>query len=87
MAKKSSISVISQEEKKKGGLLNIKYSVLPIKYRGLLHSYNCKKHYLSQRAIANSGKRQRLLTYLSKKNKLRYKELTDRLDIREPKTH
>ncbi|GFP91440.1 30S ribosomal protein s15 chloroplastic, partial [Phtheirospermum japonicum] len=32
------------------------------------------------------GKRQRLLAYLSKRNRERYKELTGELDIREIKT-
>nr|YP_011004192.1 ribosomal protein S15 [Crassula volkensii]WPS93455.1 ribosomal protein S15 [Crassula volkensii] len=45
-----------------------------------------KKDYLSQRGLKKIlGKRQRLLAYLSKKNGIRYKELIDRLDIREPK--
>nr|YP_011027170.1 ribosomal protein S15 [Sedum hispanicum]WQN01420.1 ribosomal protein S15 [Sedum hispanicum] len=45
-----------------------------------------RKDYLSQRGLKKIlGKRQRLLAYLSKKNGIRYKELIDRLDIREPK--
>nr|YP_004935610.1 ribosomal protein S15 [Eleutherococcus senticosus]AEO92676.1 ribosomal protein S15 [Eleutherococcus senticosus]ARJ61733.1 ribosomal protein S15 [Eleutherococcus senticosus]WOL37867.1 ribosomal protein S15 [Eleutherococcus senticosus]WOL37952.1 ribosomal protein S15 [Eleutherococcus senticosus]WOL38036.1 ribosomal protein S15 [Eleutherococcus senticosus] len=46
-----------------------------------------KKDYLSQRGLRKIlGKRQRLLAYLSKKNRVRYKELIGRLDIRETKT-
>nr|YP_011026745.1 ribosomal protein S15 [Monanthes polyphylla]UTM09584.1 ribosomal protein S15 [Monanthes anagensis]UTM09669.1 ribosomal protein S15 [Monanthes brachycaulos]UTM09754.1 ribosomal protein S15 [Monanthes muralis]UTM09839.1 ribosomal protein S15 [Monanthes polyphylla]WQN00825.1 ribosomal protein S15 [Monanthes polyphylla] len=45
-----------------------------------------RKDFLSQRGLKKIlGKRQRLLVYLSKKNGIRYKELIDRLDIREPK--
>nr|QWQ51864.1 ribosomal protein S15 [Torilis scabra] len=45
-----------------------------------------KKDYLSQRGLRKIlGKRQRLLAYLSKKNKVRYKELIGRLEIRETK--
>nr|UDY68833.1 ribosomal protein S15 [Raukaua gunnii] len=45
-----------------------------------------KKDYLSQRGLRKIlGKRQRLLAYLSKKNRVRYKELIGRLDIREIK--
>ncbi|CAN6701031.1 unnamed protein product [Malus baccata var. baccata] len=46
-----------------------------------------KKNYLSQRGLRKiMGKRQRLLSYLSKKNRICYKELINRLDIRESKT-
>lgn len=45
-----------------------------------------RKDYLSQRGLRKIlGKRQRLLSYLSKKNKIRYKELISELDIRESK--
>nr|YP_010961147.1 ribosomal protein S15 [Trachydium souliei]WNH39413.1 ribosomal protein S15 [Trachydium souliei] len=47
-----------------------------------------KKDYLSQRGLRKIlGKRQRLLAYLSKKNRVRYKELIGRLEIRETKNH
>nr|YP_009387616.1 ribosomal protein S15 [Hansenia weberbaueriana]ART32521.1 ribosomal protein S15 [Hansenia weberbaueriana]QHV37935.1 ribosomal protein S15 [Hansenia weberbaueriana]QZP42557.1 ribosomal protein S15 [Hansenia weberbaueriana] len=47
-----------------------------------------KKDYLSQRGLRRIlGKRQRLLAYLSKKNRVRYKELIGRLEIRETKNH
>nr|UDY68745.1 ribosomal protein S15 [Cheirodendron trigynum] len=46
-----------------------------------------KKDYLSQIGLRKIlGKRQRLLAYLSKKNRVRYKELIGRLAIRETKT-
>lgn len=46
-----------------------------------------KKDYLSQRGLRKIlGKRQRLLAYLSKKNRVRYKELINQLNIRELKT-
>nr|YP_010541716.1 ribosomal protein S15 [Pittosporum napaulense]UYG19163.1 ribosomal protein S15 [Pittosporum napaulense] len=46
-----------------------------------------KKDFLSQRGLRKIlGKRQRLLAYLSKKNRVRYKELIVRLDIRETNT-
>lgn len=45
-----------------------------------------KKDYLSQRGLRKIlGKRQRLLAYLSKKNRVRCKELMGWLDIRETK--
>nr|YP_010631197.1 ribosomal protein S15 [Pimpinella rhomboidea]WBN98227.1 ribosomal protein S15 [Pimpinella rhomboidea] len=47
-----------------------------------------KKDYLSQRGLRKIiGKRQRLRAYLSKKNRVRYKELIGRLEIRETKNH
>nr|YP_010696110.1 ribosomal protein S15 [Hymenidium bicolor]YP_010696635.1 ribosomal protein S15 [Physospermopsis nana]YP_010696897.1 ribosomal protein S15 [Hymenidium tsekuense]YP_010697509.1 ribosomal protein S15 [Vicatia coniifolia]WCF68717.1 ribosomal protein S15 [Hymenidium bicolor]WCF69500.1 ribosomal protein S15 [Physospermopsis nana]WCF69762.1 ribosomal protein S15 [Hymenidium tsekuense]WCF70374.1 ribosomal protein S15 [Vicatia coniifolia] len=47
-----------------------------------------KKDYLSQRGLRKIlGKRQRLLAYLLKKNRVRYKELIGRLEIRETKNH
>nr|YP_009331746.1 ribosomal protein S15 [Arracacia xanthorrhiza]APH07315.1 ribosomal protein S15 [Arracacia xanthorrhiza] len=47
-----------------------------------------KKDYLSQRGLRKIlGKRQRLLAYLSKKNRVRYKELIGKLEIRETKNH
>nr|YP_004733384.1 ribosomal protein S15 [Crithmum maritimum]ADK89920.1 ribosomal protein S15 [Crithmum maritimum] len=47
-----------------------------------------KKDYLSQRGLRKIlGKRQRLLAYLSKKNKVRYKELIGQLEIRETKNY
>ncbi|RXH90785.1 hypothetical protein DVH24_035549 [Malus domestica] len=62
--------------------------VSSIEYEDLLHIYNyTKKNYLSQRGLRKIlRKRQRLLSYLSKKNRICYKELINRLDIRESKT-
>lgn len=46
-----------------------------------------RKDYLSQRGLRKIlGKRQRLLSYLSKKNKIHYKKLINQLDIPESKT-
>nr|QWQ52823.1 ribosomal protein S15 [Cyclospermum leptophyllum]QYA17999.1 ribosomal protein S15 [Apium leptophyllum] len=51
-----------------------------------LHLELHKKDYLSQRGLRKIlGKRQRLLAYLSKKNRVRYKELISQLEIRETK--
>ena len=45
-----------------------------------------RKDYLSQRGLRKIlGKRQRLLSYLLKKNRVGYKELISKLDIRESK--
>ena len=47
-----------------------------------------KKDYLSQRGLRKIlEKRQRLLSYLAKKNGVRYKELISQLNIRESKNH
>ncbi|KAF3340765.1 ribosomal protein S15 [Carex littledalei] len=46
-----------------------------------------KKDFLSERGLRKIlGKRQRLLAYLSKKNRVRYNKLIDQLNIREPQT-
>ncbi|KAL9341123.1 hypothetical protein Peur_067342 [Populus x canadensis] len=46
-----------------------------------------RKDYLSQRGLRKIiGKRQRLLSYLAKKNGVRYKELISQLNIQESKT-
>nr|YP_010855495.1 ribosomal protein S15 [Guihaia argyrata]YP_010859943.1 ribosomal protein S15 [Guihaia grossifibrosa]WGM66680.1 ribosomal protein S15 [Guihaia argyrata]WGM74625.1 ribosomal protein S15 [Guihaia grossifibrosa] len=89
MIKNSFISVISQEEKEenKG---SVEFQVLSFtnKIRRLTsHLELHKRDFLSQRGLRIIlGKRQRLLAYLSKKNRVRYKKLMDQLDIREPKT-
>nr|YP_010856096.1 ribosomal protein S15 [Nannorrhops ritchiana]WGM67453.1 ribosomal protein S15 [Nannorrhops ritchiana]WGM67538.1 ribosomal protein S15 [Nannorrhops ritchiana] len=89
MIKNSFISVISQKEKEenKG---SVEFQVLSFtnKIRRLTsHLKLHKKDFLSQRGLRIIlGKRQRLLAYLSKKNRVRYKKLMDQLDIREPKT-
>nr|YP_009577860.1 ribosomal protein S15 [Sinofranchetia chinensis]QBG64829.1 ribosomal protein S15 [Sinofranchetia chinensis] len=87
MVKNSLISVISQEKKKKG---SVEFQVFNFtnKIRRLTsHLELHRKDYLSQRGLRKIlGKRQRLLAYLSKKNRVRYKELIEQLAIREPKT-
>nr|YP_009338685.1 ribosomal protein S15 [Averrhoa carambola]ANU80209.1 ribosomal protein S15 [Averrhoa carambola]ANY60314.1 ribosomal protein S15 [Averrhoa carambola]QWE50193.1 ribosomal protein S15 [Averrhoa carambola] len=86
MIKSSFISVISQEENR--GSVEFQVVSFTNKIRKLTsHLELHRKDYLSQRGLRKIlGKRQRLLSYLSKKNRVRYKELINRLDIREPKT-
>nr|UIX52599.1 30S ribosomal protein S15 [Cymbidium dayanum] len=89
MVKKSLISVITQEEKEENsGSVEFQVSHFTNKIRRLTsHLQLHKRDFLSQRGLRIIlGKRQRLLTSLSKKNKMRYKKLIDQLDIREPKT-
>nr|UQW86963.1 ribosomal protein S15 [Spyridium nitidum] len=89
MAKNSFISVISQEEKEeKGGSVEFQIRSLTNRIRKLSsHLELHRKDYLSQRGLRKIlGKRQRLLSYLSKKNRICYKELINQLDIRELKT-
>nr|YP_010629880.1 ribosomal protein S15 [Begonia rossmanniae]WBN96825.1 ribosomal protein S15 [Begonia rossmanniae] len=87
MIKNTLIPVISKEEKKKG---SVEFQVLSFtnKIRRLTsHLELHKKDYLSQRGLRKIlGKRQGLLSYLSKKNRIHYKELIKQLDIRESKT-
>nr|YP_010578329.1 ribosomal protein S15 [Withania frutescens]UZP15818.1 ribosomal protein S15 [Withania frutescens] len=86
MVKNSVISVISQEEKR--GSVEFQVFNFTNKIRRLTsHLKLHKKDYLSQRGLKKIlGKRQRLLAYLAKKNRVRYKELINQLDIRETKT-
>nr|YP_009131852.1 ribosomal protein S15 [Solanum chilense]YP_009132101.1 ribosomal protein S15 [Solanum neorickii]YP_009132184.1 ribosomal protein S15 [Solanum peruvianum]YP_010325508.1 ribosomal protein S15 [Solanum chmielewskii]YP_010325591.1 ribosomal protein S15 [Solanum corneliomulleri]YP_010325674.1 ribosomal protein S15 [Solanum huaylasense]AJY78830.1 ribosomal protein S15 [Solanum chilense]AJY79162.1 ribosomal protein S15 [Solanum neorickii]AJY79245.1 ribosomal protein S15 [Solanum peruvianum]QNN len=86
MVKNSVISVIFQEEKK--GSVEFQVFNFTNKIRRLTsHLKLHKKDYLSQRGLKKIlGKRQRLLAYLAKKNRVRYKELINQLDIRETKT-
>nr|WGM79498.1 ribosomal protein S15 [Rhopaloblaste sp. M_MD19] len=89
MIKNSFISVISQEEKEENkGSVEFQVLSFTSKIRGLTsHLELHKRDFLSQRGLRIIlGKRQRLLAYLSKKNRVRYKKLMDQLDIREPKT-
>ncbi|CAN6455200.1 unnamed protein product [Victoria cruziana] len=75
MIKNSPIPVIPQEEKM--GSVEFQTSHLEL-YR---------RDYLSQRGLRKIlGKCQRLLVYLSKKNRVCYRELIGQLGIREPKT-
>nr|YP_008592689.1 ribosomal protein S15 [Berberis bealei]YP_010015072.1 ribosomal protein S15 [Berberis oiwakensis]AGU37095.1 ribosomal protein S15 [Berberis bealei]QOI14111.1 ribosomal protein S15 [Berberis oiwakensis] len=89
MVKNSFISVISQEEKEENrGSVEFQIFSFTNRLRRLTsHLELHRKDYLSQRGLQKIlGKRQRLLAYLSKKNRVRYKELINLLDIREPKT-
>uniref|UniRef100_UPI00315D6549 ribosomal protein S15 n=1 Tax=Bulbophyllum ambrosia TaxID=1185422 RepID=UPI00315D6549 len=92
MVKNSFISVITQEEKEEkeenSGSVEFQVFHFTSKIRRLTsHLELHKRDFLSQRGLRRIlGKRQRLLTYLSKKKKVRYKKLMDLLDIREPKT-
>nr|YP_009826664.1 ribosomal protein S15 [Bulbophyllum granulosum]YP_009826812.1 ribosomal protein S15 [Bulbophyllum regnellii]QIQ47931.1 ribosomal protein S15 [Bulbophyllum granulosum]QIQ48079.1 ribosomal protein S15 [Bulbophyllum regnellii] len=89
MVKNSLISVIKQEEKEENsGSVEFQVFHFTSKIRRLTsHLELHKRDFLSQRGLRRIlGKRQRLLTYLSKKKKVRYKKLMDHLDIREPKT-
>lgn len=90
MVKNAFISGFSQEEKEENrGSVEFQVFSFTNKIRRLTsHLQLHRKDYLSQRGLRQIlGKRQRLLAYLSKKNRVRYKELIGRLDIRELKTH
>nr|BDY07903.1 ribosomal protein S15 [Lysimachia insignis]BDY08245.1 ribosomal protein S15 [Lysimachia microcarpa]BDY08675.1 ribosomal protein S15 [Lysimachia capillipes]BDY09278.1 ribosomal protein S15 [Lysimachia foenum-graecum] len=89
MVKNSFISVFSQKEKEENpGSVEFQVFRFTNKIRRLTsHLELHKKDYLSQRGLRKIlGKRQRLLAYLSKKNRVRYKELIGQLNIRETKT-
>nr|YP_009757751.1 ribosomal protein S15 [Prescottia stachyodes]QIM61161.1 ribosomal protein S15 [Prescottia stachyodes] len=89
MVKNSFISVITQKEKEENsGSVEFQVFLFTSKIRRLTsHLEFHKRDFLSQRGLRKIlGKRQRLLTYLSKKKKVRYTKLMDQLDIREPKT-
>nr|QGW12810.1 ribosomal protein S15 [Eulophia flava] len=89
MVKNSFISVITQKEKEENsGSVEFQVFHFTSKIRKLTsHLEFHKRDFLSQRGLRIIlGKRQRLLTYLSKKNQVRYKKLINQLDIREPKT-
>nr|YP_009715362.1 ribosomal protein S15 [Acorus tatarinowii]QGK88163.1 ribosomal protein S15 [Acorus tatarinowii]QXU75630.1 ribosomal protein S15 [Acorus calamus] len=89
MVKNSFISLIPQEEKEENrGSVEFQVFSFTDKIRRLTsHLEFHRKDYLSQRGLRKIlGKRQRLLAYLSKKNRVRYNKLIGQLDIREPKT-
>nr|YP_009254272.1 ribosomal protein S15 [Erythranthe lutea]YP_010543388.1 ribosomal protein S15 [Erythranthe dentiloba]ANC62971.1 ribosomal protein S15 [Erythranthe lutea]UYG21105.1 ribosomal protein S15 [Erythranthe dentiloba] len=89
MVKNSFISVSSQKEKEENrGSVEFQVFSFTTKIRRLTsHLELHKKDSSSQRGLKKIlGKRQRLLAYLSKKNRERYKELIGGLDIRERKT-
>nr|YP_009869842.1 ribosomal protein S15 [Tristicha trifaria]QKJ81783.1 ribosomal protein S15 [Tristicha trifaria] len=88
MMKNSFISVIGEEEKEeKSGSVEFQIKNLTQKIRRLTSHFAVhKKDYLSQRGLRKIlGKRQRLLSYLLKNNKVSYKELISKLNIREVK--
>nr|QUB02145.1 ribosomal protein S15 [Geogenanthus poeppigii] len=88
MVKNSFISLIPQKEKEENqGSVEFQVFSFTNKIRRLTsHLELHKKDFLSQRGLRKIlGKRQRLLTYLSNKNGMRYKKLIDQLGIREPK--
>nr|UDF86410.1 ribosomal protein S15 [Pittosporum virgatum] len=87
---KNPFSAIFLKEENKNNKGSIEFQVVSFtnRIRRLTsHLKLHKKDFLSQRGLRKIlGKRQRLLAYLSKKNRVRYKELIVRLDIRETKT-
>nr|AWH03243.1 ribosomal protein S15 [Asclepias lanuginosa] len=86
MVKSAFISVISEKERR--GSVEFQVFRFTNKIRRLTaHLEVHKKDYLSQTGLRKIlGKRQRLLAYLEKKNRARYKELIGQLGIRESKT-
>nr|YP_010829188.1 ribosomal protein S15 [Silene lithophila]WFF47469.1 ribosomal protein S15 [Silene lithophila] len=89
MNKNTFISSISREKKEENrGSVEFQVFCFTAKIRKLtLHLELHKKDYSSQRGLRKIiGKRQRLLVYLSKKKRVRYKELIRELNIRELKT-
>nr|QHN55003.1 ribosomal protein S15 [Anchomanes hookeri] len=88
MAKKKNafISIISQEKEENTGSVEFQVFSFTNKIRGLTSHFELhKKDFSCQRGLQLIlGKRQRLLAYLSKKNRVRYKKLISQLDIREP---
>nr|YP_009367222.1 ribosomal protein S15 [Amana anhuiensis]ARK14120.1 ribosomal protein S15 [Amana anhuiensis]WAB65789.1 ribosomal protein S15 [Amana anhuiensis]WEG87881.1 ribosomal protein S15 [Amana baohuaensis] len=88
MVKNSFISVIPQDEKEENkGSVEFQVFSFTNKIRRLTsHLELHKKDFLSQRGLRKIlGKRQRLLAYLSNKNRVRYKKLISQLNIRELK--
>nr|WAL06512.1 ribosomal protein S15 [Pilea danxiaensis] len=89
MVKKSFISVISHEEKEEN-TGSVAFQILRFTNRIRKLSSHLELHrkdFLSQRGLRKIlGKRQKVLSYLSKKNRLRYKQLINQFDIRESKT-
>nr|YP_009705106.1 ribosomal protein S15 [Morina longifolia]QFQ34314.1 ribosomal protein S15 [Morina longifolia] len=84
MLKNAFVSIILQEENKENrGSAEFQVVNFTNKIRKLTsHLELHKKDYLSQRGLRKIlGKRQRLLAYLSKKNRIRYKELIDQLNM------
>ena len=89
MVKSSFISILSQKDKKENkGSVEFQILSFTNKIRKLTsHLELHRKDYLSQRGLRKIlGKRQRLLSYLEKKNGVRYKKLISQLNTRESKT-
>nr|YP_009715766.1 ribosomal protein S15 [Zenia insignis]QGL08879.1 ribosomal protein S15 [Zenia insignis]QHN56635.1 ribosomal protein S15 [Zenia insignis]QIT02171.1 ribosomal protein S15 [Zenia insignis] len=89
MVKNSFIPGISQKKKEENpGSVEFQVWNFTNKIRRLTsHLELHGKDYLSQKGLRKIlGKRQRLLSYLSKKNVIRYKKLISQLDIRESQT-
>nr|AUT83710.1 ribosomal protein S15 [Geranium pyrenaicum] len=89
MVKTPLISVISQEENEKNtGSIEFQVFSFTTKIQSISsHLQFHRKDYLSKRGLHKLlRKRERLLSYLSKKNRVRYKELINSLNIRESKT-
>nr|AZN62289.1 ribosomal protein S15 [Echinocodon lobophyllus]AZN62290.1 ribosomal protein S15 [Echinocodon lobophyllus] len=88
MVKTSFISIISQEENNENrGSVEFQVVSFTNKIQRLTSHFQLhKKDYLSQRGLLKIlGKRQRLLTYLSKKTRVDYKELKELIDQLENK--
>ncbi|WJZ97229.1 hypothetical protein VitviT2T_015850 [Vitis vinifera] len=86
MVKNLFISVISQKEANRGSVEFQVFSFTNKIRRLTSHLELHRKDYLSQRGLRKIlGKRQRLLSYLAKKNRVHYKELIGQLGIRETK--
>nr|WOV67710.1 ribosomal protein S15 [Haymondia wallichii]WOV67793.1 ribosomal protein S15 [Haymondia wallichii]WOV67876.1 ribosomal protein S15 [Haymondia wallichii] len=86
MVKNSFIPVISQEKKEENpGSVEFQVFHFTNRIRRLtLHFELHRKDYLSQRGLRKIlGKRQRLLSYLLKKDVIRYKKLLNKFDIRD----
>nr|YP_009730722.1 ribosomal protein S15 [Sinapis alba]YP_009896327.1 ribosomal protein S15 [Guiraoa arvensis]QHU78437.1 ribosomal protein S15 [Sinapis alba]QKK42874.1 ribosomal protein S15 [Guiraoa arvensis] len=87
MIKNAFISFHEKKEESKGSVEFQVFSFTNKIRRLTSHLELHRKDYLSQRGLRKIlGKRQRLLAYLSKKNRVRYKELINQLNIRELKT-
>nr|AEX94700.1 ribosomal protein S15 [Triteleia hyacinthina] len=88
MVKNSFISAIQQEKERNCGSVEFQVLSFTNKIRRLSsHLKLHKRDFLSQRGLRKIlGKRQRLLDYLSKKNRVCYKKLIGQLGIRESKT-
>nr|YP_010426526.1 ribosomal protein S15 [Phyllolobium chinense]QWX87947.1 ribosomal protein S15 [Phyllolobium chinense]USM11218.1 ribosomal protein S15 [Phyllolobium chinense] len=88
MIKNSIIPVISnKKEEENPGSVEFQVVNFTNKIRKLTSHFELhRKDYLSQRGLRKIlGKRQRLLSYLAKKNPIRYKKLINRLGISESK--